>query len=671
MQQDSIRPSAAEPSESLILFYDDLSALEANCPWILQMKLCEKVNFTENLASRFVRSNFNFQNEIWWVGHCESLKVLSSLMSSAPSFSEKRFLLVEDFSKSLLGFLSRDKFSKVLSWRDLQSGENFSKILEIQSARGTPLRAEHVENKRKASQSLIEGQKSLTEMVDDRTYSLQLVRRNSEEKSKSARSLFRFIYELGAVHASEEILSLLFSQAKTDFRILQIAFAFVDFSTKVRFEVLTDKYKFANQDLSSAPELSKVIRLNKEADLHWFANAVSMPVQRLIVIPLRRAGLNRQDQGTTLLFVHHGVSDAKQNEVVDFFAARAQAIEVALDKLLGEQEAREEARIWEKTFSGLNLPIVILDEDFEIVRANRFFYQDLIPTKGSEEIEQWKRRLTAGAPPFQIKVNEKYYEVHPFQITQTSEDGHFHYLVYFYDLTRSKELRKEIVQNEKMVALGHLAGHIAHELNNPLTGILSFCEILQQELEVETMKSDVAEIEQACRRCQKIIIDLMEFSKGDLSQIRPEKVHLNQLVEKTLSLVKTLTSEFERRIEFLEEDAEVSVDQSLFQQVLLNLIQNACQAMKKGGRLSIILTKSFEKIELRVSDTGEGVPAEIREKIFEPFFTTKVGRDGTGLGLSLSKRVIESFAGELSLECSEHHMGSTFLVVLPLTKEKK
>ncbi|MCB0408260.1 MAG: HAMP domain-containing histidine kinase [Bdellovibrionales bacterium] len=215
-----------------------------------------------------------------------------------------------------------------------------------------------------------------------------------------------------------------------------------------------------------------------------------------------------------------------------------------------------------------------------------------------------------------------------------------------------------------MSAIGHLAGNIAHELNNPLTGIRSLCQVLlQNQSQQGQVYSDLKEVEMAAARSQKIITNLLNFSKGaDRDELKV--VSLNELVETTLPLLKSVTSVHQREIHFTLEKTLVKVDPHLTQQVIFNLINNACQAMKEPGRLEIQTSIEGDWVQFTVSDSGPGIPLGLGKTIFDPFVTTKSETGGTGLGLSMSQRVIHQFGGELAYD-KDVSCGAKFWFKLP------
>ena len=236
-------------------------------------------------------------------------------------------------------------------------------------------------------------------------------------------------------------------------------------------------------------------------------------------------------------------------------------------------------------------------------------------------------------------------------------------------MTEEQRLQQEIVQQEKMAAIGMLAGGVAHEINNPLGGIVAFTQLILRNVKKEDdqLKSDLKEIEGAAMRCKRIVADLLEFSR--VSKERKKLMcHLKDVFEKVIPFVhaemKNLNIHFELHAE--ENLPAIAAESDRLQQVFLNLLTNACHAMPKGGSLTVDMRTSSSKNDVVVSviDTGEGIAAEHLSKIFDPFFTTKDPGKGTGLGLSICYRIIREHGGSIDVE-SELGKGTTFRMTLP------
>ncbi len=249
-----------------------------------------------------------------------------------------------------------------------------------------------------------------------------------------------------------------------------------------------------------------------------------------------------------------------------------------------------------------------------------------------------------------------------------------------------KQLQMQAVHMDRMSAVGQLAGGVAHEINNPLTAVLGQAQILMARLgEKDPSYPQISKIEQAALRCKKIVRGLLDFSRP--SQTAFEDIDLQAVVSATLELceadLKRARVNVERRV--TRNFPIIEGNSSELQQVLLNLINNAIQAMPKGGTLSIESrvhndSLSFPErrkgapprkangpwLELMVKDTGVGIAREHLSRVFEPFFTTKEIGKGTGLGLAVSMGIVQKHGGDLRAESAGINRGSMFSVILPV-----
>jgi len=237
-----------------------------------------------------------------------------------------------------------------------------------------------------------------------------------------------------------------------------------------------------------------------------------------------------------------------------------------------------------------------------------------------------------------------------------------------------QQAHTHLVRSEKMAALGKLAATIAHEVNNPLAGILTYSRLCLKQLDSHEVtpekRAEVLEqlhiIERESRRCGDIMRNLLSFARQ--TPPRREPAELNALVEHTLALVR---HELELRgIELETRLADglppLACDANQVQQVLLALAVNALEAMPRGGRLVVKTRAASESVlEVRVRDTGVGIPREALPHIFEPFFTTKEDQHRTGLGLAVARSIVEQHGGSLEV-ASTPGQGTEFTVRLPL-----
>ena len=233
-------------------------------------------------------------------------------------------------------------------------------------------------------------------------------------------------------------------------------------------------------------------------------------------------------------------------------------------------------------------------------------------------------------------------------------------------LAEVRRVQQQLVQASKLGAVGELAAIVAHEVNNPLTGILGFAELLLSELSEDDPRREEAEVIRAeAVRARTIIQSLLEFARPRPPQRLPTS--LNELARTTVDLQR---SRAERaRVTIVEEYADLPLldaDADALKQVMLNLLDNSMQAMPHGGQLRVATRAEGDSVALVVSDTGVGMDTETRNRIFTPFFSTRAGSaGGTGLGLSVSMRIVEGHHGTIDVE-SEPGRGAVFTIRLPI-----
>ena len=234
------------------------------------------------------------------------------------------------------------------------------------------------------------------------------------------------------------------------------------------------------------------------------------------------------------------------------------------------------------------------------------------------------------------------------------------------DITEFKQLMDQTIQSEKLAEVGRLSAGIAHEVNNPLAIISYAVQLLQREEKIPPFQSEMLErIDSEVDRLKTLAGSLLSFSRA--REIRKRPIELNEVLRDVLRLVRfELNRHSIQLMEHYGELPTIQADPNKLKQVFINLIMNASQAMPEGGTLSVRTSLvAGEEVEAVISDSGPGIPAEVRERIFEPFFSTKREGEGTGLGLYICRNIMTEHEGRLLLE-STPGQGATFRVVLPL-----
>jgi two-component system NtrC family sensor kinase len=242
------------------------------------------------------------------------------------------------------------------------------------------------------------------------------------------------------------------------------------------------------------------------------------------------------------------------------------------------------------------------------------------------------------------------------------------------DVTEQKAFEAQMIQHEKMAAVGQLVSGVAHELNNPLTSVSGLAELLlDQQATMPAAKEHLRIIHEQAERAGKIVRNLLSFSRPGPAEIAP--VDLGDVVRRTALLLEyeVHLQQVELVTEVPPKPATVLADRMQLQQVVVNLLTNALQAVASNppGRprhIAIRVSRSAERARVEVEDTGPGVPEDLAPHIFTPFFTTKGPGAGTGLGLAIAYGIVERHGGTLSVHRSASG-GARFEVDLPATSE--
>jgi two-component system NtrC family sensor kinase len=243
------------------------------------------------------------------------------------------------------------------------------------------------------------------------------------------------------------------------------------------------------------------------------------------------------------------------------------------------------------------------------------------------------------------------------------------------DVTSSDRLQQELLQAQKMEAIGLLVAGVAHELNNPLASILAFSQLIRTDKDLPPALHDQADLLiQEARRTHHIVKGLLDFAR----QQPPERLptSLRELVDEVLGLQSYSfgPSRIKAIVEIPDDLPEIPLDRAQIEQVLVNLTLNAAQAIRsrsEKGTIRLTAARSTtdageDVVRLSITDDGPGIPAELRSRLFVPFFTTKAPGEGTGLGLSVSFGIVAGHGGTLRQEAGPGGVGTTFLIELPI-----
>ncbi len=352
--------------------------------------------------------------------------------------------------------------------------------------------------------------------------------------------------------------------------------------------------------------------------------------------------------------------------------------------------------MWEATFDAIGDPVMIIDSRYRILRANIEtarragvpinelvgttcyvrFARRRAPCPGCPLANTLKTGLSGSTQIGGLIPDEADFRVSSYPLSMGGGEGGPAVVHHYHDNTEERRLQRQLIQSERMAAIGMLAGSVAHEINNPLAGILAFTQLLKGELKSEAgAQNDLGEIEEAARRCKKIVEDLLVFARPHPEGAQ-EVFFLQEAIEKILPLARLNLRHQNVTIatDYQEGTPPIRGNPGRIQQVFLNLVHNAAHAMGGAGggeiRIRLGATANGGKVYGEVIDKGCGIAPEELKKVFDPFFTTKEKHHGTGLGLSICYSIIADHGGKIEA-ASKVGKGSCFRVILPAAEQSR
>jgi len=336
-------------------------------------------------------------------------------------------------------------------------------------------------------------------------------------------------------------------------------------------------------------------------------------------------------------------------------------------------------REWERTVDAITQAICILDAQGVVRRANRIFagllgtavtalpgrpWLGLLPPVWADPV--MRALADPGNTSVEVRAGERILLLTAYPTTEA--DGGT--VLVFEDQTEKRRLQEQLIQSEKMSAIGQLIAGVAHDLNNPLASVVGFSDFLAEAGEVPPRLAEPLQvIRQEAERAATIVKNLLSFARRQEGERRRQPI--KAILESTLQLLanQLMASRIEATLRVEPGLPDVEVNGNQIKQVFVNVINNGAQAIAEtgqGGRIWVTAKLWLDGVAVSVTDSGPGIPEEIAARVFEPFFTTKPEGQGTGLGLSICQGILKEHGGRLTLE-AKPGAGATFIVELPGT----
>lgn len=466
-----------------------------------------------------------------------------------------------------------------------------------------------------------------------------LEKSNSEEMQKNLneKSLLYFLDFISSESLNDDfvsqILKLIWKELKKMGYAYQIGFCFQNLNQSISLI-----------SYNGILEKSEILKLNIEDNLSstLLATAMGRPVGKILSWKLS------EFSRTGYFFVETIDQQFLSQQVEAYFKERLFTLSLYFDRWLIEKEYHVLIERWDQTFQSFSGPTHVIDENFVIHQSNYI-------KKSSQQDFCYKilagRDQPCGECPVLNKATSEFFLKTDKKVrVSLSEFIHVnkkYYFMLYEDLTNLDLLKSKMIQSEKMATVGRLGNHLSHELNNPLTGLKLYTQFLLSSEKDDSLspslRSDLAEVLKATERCEKIIKNLLQFSQQSEIELKP--ISFTEVLDSTITLLKTALRPHRLFIDLRK--SLISADFTGVQQILFNILKNSCQAMEGPGSIKIFEMETAAEIIFCIQDSGPGLLRDVQKNLFSPFMTSKKVGEGTGLGLYLSKKLMQRMNADI------------------------
>lgn len=478
---------------------------------------------------------------------------------------------------------------------------------------------------------------------------LSLEQSHSEESIKNAKekSMLHFLDFVQSESINEDFLDLLIKFLWKDLkkigRIHQIGFSFKAYSDKAHiytYDGLTEHSSIVNLDFKN----------RSQSVAAQMASIWGRPVGKILNWSLPE--FSRQGY----FFIEVIDLQTSDHELENYIKERLIVLSLYLDRWMIEREYEVIVDRWKRTFNSFSGYVHVIDENYNIYQSNYIEQNFLSKPEKCYEVLAQRSSPCPECPLY--KSTESEFTLRPgLRVKTYSSEFNYNKKKYFFviyeDVTQMHLLKGQMIHSEKMSVLGRLGNHLAHELNNPLTGIKSYVQSLLEDPQAgltPTLRSDLTEILKASVRSQNIIRNFINFSHK--AEPKLETVVFNEVLQNALTLLKSVLRPHRFFVDIKQ--TQVLANSHDLQQVLFNLVKNACQAMKASGTLKVYEQETADQIRFQIEDSGPGFSEEVLKNMFEPFTTTKPQGEGTGLGLYLSQKLMRNMNADIEIANLTH-----------------
>jgi PAS domain S-box-containing protein len=466
-------------------------------------------------------------------------------------------------------------------------------------------------------------------------------------------------------------------------------------------EVLDVSLSDSGYNVLTAENGLQAMNILKETDIPVVITDIKMPGMDGIDLLRKIKGKNPETE--VIMLTGHGDLDlaikSLKHEATDFITKpiNDDALEMALQRAFEKISVRQKLKEYDRNRAMYDVlineliqeDVMIIGSDYRILDVNetllnklglerketvgRYCYEIThrlaMPCSGVDHKCPLEETLKTRKPTMETHIHKDkddknvYYSISAYPLFENGEI--IGAIELSRDITSDINTRQAMMQQDKLASIGRLSAGVAHEINNPLTTILTTAMLIQEDIDPKNpMYEELETITNEALRCRKIVSSLLDFAR----QTQPAKKHhnINDIITECIRLTRKQAEfkDIKIRKALSEKVPELLLDKEQIQQALINLILNATDATEPGGKITVSTAFSPDNqfVTISVSDTGKGITDEVIDKIFEPFFTTR--EIGTGLGLAITHGIIGRHGGDISVQSQPDH-GTTFTISLP------
>lgn len=375
-----------------------------------------------------------------------------------------------------------------------------------------------------------------------------------------------------------------------------------------------------------------------------------------------------------------------KREEKDFLDQISESISLCIDRLLQVERNKELQLLWQATFNAVSDPLCLIDQNYNVKIANQKF-TEMMPDSSPEANKlhfgplpkETSAILQANATTFRIRDDKD-----PSIIYEVSRQGMMIdyqrcFFFVYHNISRQLHYERQLLESAKLAELGTISSSIAHELNNPLGGMLNFTQLIKMDLKGdEDYYNDIVEIENGIQKCKLIVQNLLGFSRvDDFSEHKPLEIH--DVIQRAILVVELRTRALGIKIDFsTSKDKKVFVEGRFNQMAhaICNVLQNSYESILEkrkstedySGNIEILISVNFENVKVDILDDGKGIPADNIHHVFDPLFTTKDPEKHAGLGLTLARQILADYHSNISVS-SQKDGRTCFSIVFPRMRD--